>query len=221
MSRNRLVSFNFNPGYYDRNLYRTRLMGTSDCNVFIPVYALFAHDMLVFDGEGMEGIRVLEYSLPGLPSVHENQRQYARMNTHLRQGQRPMRYNFKLRGVDHFICMHKGLLYKEDDVLMCLGIDRDYVMETPIAEIAENLDTTKLTLFIANEFDNNDTYKNIRKKIGSMYIDECKSIGVDIVMTSRINNWLFKNNFKEPKFKNVMGMMKHLKEEVPMTLLTE
>ena len=37
--------------------------------------------------------------------------------------------------------------------------------------------------------------------------------------TSRINNWLFKNNVKPLKFKTVIQMNKHLKEEVPKRIL--
>lgn len=216
---NNIVSFNFNANSYNRDDYRTRLMGTSDCNVFIPFFSLFAHDLLIF--ESQRDLRILEYSIPGTPQHYNSERQYARMGMHLKSGQQPKRYNYKLRGVDHFICMHRGLLYKDDMILMCLGIKTDYVMNTPIEEISSRPDITQFSLFISNEFDNNPLYKNIRKKIDSMYVEPCRVQGIDIVLTSRINNWLFSNNFVQPKFKSVTDMVKHLQEEVPMTLLTE
>jgi hypothetical protein len=51
-----------------------------------------------------------------------------------------------------------------------------------------------------------------------MYIDPLKNLGMDVVQTSRINEWLFQNNYEEPKFKNVTQLMKHLQEDVPKML---
>lgn len=215
---NNLVSFNFNPNIYNSLEYRTRLMGTSDCNMFIPFYSLFAHDMLAFEDND---VRILEYSLPGLPNANQVQRQYARMKGHLIRGQNPSRYSFKLRGTDHHISMHRGLLYDGEKVLMCLGIDTNYILTTPMETISDSPDITKFSLFINNDFDTDARLKNIRKKVEEMYIKPLKTQGIDVVQTCRINNWLFKNNFEAPKFKNVMQMMKHLQEEVPKTLLIE
>ena len=74
------------------------------------------------------------------------------------------------------------------------------------------------TVFISNLIDD-PLYKNIKKKLNDLYIDIAKQVGLDIVTTSRINNWLFKNNVKPLKFKTVMQMNKHLKEEVPQRIL--
>lgn len=202
--------------HYNEHLYRTRVIGTSDCNGFIPLYSLFAHELMVFGDT-----RVLEYKLPSEPPFHLYERQYDRLNRDLRTSDIPKRYKFKLSGTEHFICMNRGLLYKDEEILLCLGIKTDYVMSTPIEEIRDNIDTTKLTLFISKEFEDNPTYKNIRRKMDSMYIADVKNQGIDIVFTSRIKNWLFNNNFKQPKFKNVMQLMQHLEQEVPMTLITE
>ena len=212
---NNLLSFNYNPVYYNANDYKTRIIGTSDCNAFIPVYAIFAHNLIMFEDLDL---KVLEYNAPSTPTNGRYERQYARMDSHLRRGQQPVIYKYKLRGVEHNVYMHKGLLYTSDKILMCLAIDTEYLMNTPIEQISTNLDVTKLTLFVDSTFEDIDTLKNIKKKVDLMYTSELKSLGVDIVYTSRMNNWLFKNNFKEPKFKNVMEMQKHL-TEVPLTLI--
>ena len=193
-------------------------MGTSDCNMFIPFYSLFAHDLLVFEETGT---RVLEYSLPGNTQANSAVRQYAQMTNSLKGTYAPKRYKYKLRGVDHYVNMHRGLLYKGDIVYLCLGVQANYVLNTPIENIESNPDVTKFTLFINNEFDNSPELKNIRKKVQQMYIDPLKQQGIDIVQTSRVNNWLFGNNYSQPKFRNVVQMMKHLQEEVPKTLLTQ
>ena len=62
-------------------------------------------------------------------------------------------------------------------------------------------------------------YKNFRKKLTELYIDPAKNLGIDVINTSRATNWLFKNNVKELKFKTVVAMNKHLKDELPKKVL--
>ena len=52
-----------------------------------------------------------------------------------------------------------------------------------------------------------------------MYINEAKLLDLDIIISNRIVNWVFKNNVKPLKFKSVVKMNKHLKDEVPMRIL--
>jgi hypothetical protein len=210
-----LISFQFNSNQYNPMHYRTRLMGTSDCNMFVPFYSLFAHELVEFEESG---VRLIEYSLPGDANPNTYVRQYAHLlNTISTTGQ-PIRYNYKLRGRDMYVNLHRGIIYKGDIVYVCLGINSEYIINTPISEIESNPDITKFTLFINNAFDTTTELKNIRKKVGEMYIDPLKNLGMDVVQTSRINEWLFQNNYEEPKFKNVTQLMKHLQEDVPKML---
>ena len=101
---------------------------------------------------------------------------------------------------------------------MCLGINRDYLFSVGAETLRTNPDYTKFVVFISNLLDD-PIYKNVKKKVNDLYIDIAKQIGLDIVTTSRINNWLFKNNVKALSFKTVAKLNKHLKEEVPMRIL--
>lgn len=214
---NDLVSFTHHSSHYREMDYRTDLMGTSDCNKFVPFYSLFAHNMLVF--EDIPDLRVLEYNIPASTSRWGVSRQYANMFQHLKNATVPRIYSFRLAGIDHSINMHRGILYKDNTIYVCLGIDTEYVLNTPISQIQENPDNTKFSLFINNEFESVGILKNIRKKVNNEYVSKFKENNVDIIYTSRIENWLFNNNFHEPSFSTVTGLMQHLQEEVPRTLL--
>lgn len=200
---------------YQRNLFRSSTIGTSDCNNFIPFYSIFAHDLLIFEETGD---KVVEYLLPSTPPLHSYVRSYSDFFAHLNRTNYPLRYNFRYAREPHTIYFFRGLLFRDDTVYMCLGIDTEYVMSTPIEQLRNNLDVTKLTLFISNDFESVPEFKNLLKKVQIEYIDKLKELGVDIVYTSRINSWLYRNNYKEPQFRSVTKMKKHL-EEIPNLLL--
>ena len=131
----------------------------------------------------------------------------------------PIKYNFKLAGVNHNLNVDKGLVYDNNgSILMCLAINKEYLFNVSTEVLQTAPDYTKFVIFISNMIDE-PIYKNIKKKLNELYIDIAKEIGLDIVTTSRINNWLFKNNVKPLKFKTVAEMNKHLKEEVPKIIL--
>lgn len=210
-----LVSFHLNSSVYNPNDYRTTLLGTSDCNSFTPFYSLFAHSLYIFN----DNTKVIEYCLPTEPSGIQQERQYSGLFEALKVASRPTLYLYKIRGVEKTVNLHRGLIYKGDTIYMSLGIDTNYVLNTPMSEIIANPDITKFTLFIDNEFELEDDLKNIRKRVVKDYIDPLRNQGVDVVYTSRIKSWLFKNNYVAPKFKSVTRLMKHLKEEVPNFLI--
>jgi len=121
--------------------------------------------------------------------------------------------------VPHEINCARGLLYKDNTVYLCLGIKSDYILNTPISEIKESIDYSKFCLFISNEFNEDVFLRNVKKKVTSLYIDEIKALGIDIVYTSNIKEKLFNNNHVLPDFSDVTALMQHLKE-VPRILLT-
>lgn len=221
MNINQVVSFtlpSYNNGNFNREDFKTDLVGTSDCNMFIPFYSLFGHELILFEEIDK---KVLEYCLPNSNPNTYGIRQYDALLRQLIQGQTPQKYDFKLQGVDYRIFAHRGILYDENkNVLMCLGISSEYVLNTPMEEITSRPDVNQFVLFISQEFDAS-IYRNVKKKVDLMYLSRIREIGIDIIETSKINHWLFKNNFKQPKFKNVVEMNKHLKEEVPMNLLID
>ena len=202
---------------YTENNYRTRITGTSDCNEYIPVYAISNHKLLVFKDSNA---KVMEYNMPINDIQGYNYvRTYSDLIQRIKDSRGPYRYNFKLAGNNHNLNVDRGIVYDNDgNVLLCLAINRDYLFNVDPDVLKTNPDYTQFVVFISNLLDD-PTYKNIKKKLNELYIDVAKQVGVDIVTTSRINNWLFKNNVKPLKFKTVIQMNKHLKEEVPKRIL--
>lgn len=202
---------------YSENNYRTGITGTSDCNEYIPVYAINNHKLLAFKDSK---VKVMEYDMPILEIQGYNYvRTYSDFINRIMDARSPCKYNFKLAGVNHNLNIDRGLVYDNSgNVLMCLAINKEYLFSIDSDILRTNPDYTQFVIFISNLLDD-PTYKNIKKKLNELYIDVAKQVGLDIVTTSRINNWLFKNNVKPLKFKTVMQMNKHLKEEVPRRIL--
>ena len=197
--------------------YRTRITGTSDCNEYIPVYAISNHKLLVFKDSNA---KVMEYNMPINDIQSYNYvRTYADMIIKIKDARNPCKYNFKVAGVNHNLNLDRGMVYDNNgNILMCLAINKDYLFSLDSEVLKTNPDYTQFVIFISNLLDD-PLYKNIKKKLNELYIDIAKQIGLDIVTTSRINNWLFKNNTKPLKFKNIIQLNKHLKEEVPKRIL--
>lgn len=201
---------------YAENSYRTRITGTSDCNEYIPVYAISSHTLLIFKDSD---IKVMEYNMPTSEIQSYNYvRTYSDLILRIKDARNPCKYNFKVAGNNHNLNVDRGIVYDNDgNVLLCLAINRDYLFNVDPDVLETNPDYTQFVVFISNLIDD-PLYKNIKKKLNDLYIDIAKQVGLDIVTTSRINNWLFKNNVKPLKFKTVMQMNKHLKE-VPQRIL--
>jgi hypothetical protein len=205
-------------GSYNKQDFRTSTMGTSDCNMFIPFYAMFFHDLITFKDKD---VRVVEYTLPIDASGYSFDRKYDQLIFQLINATTPRRFCYILQGVNHYVNIHRGVLYdSRGNILMCLGINTEYLLNNPLSVIASSPDYSKFVLLLGSEL-NNPIYKNLKKKLGETYISDAVSLGMDVVNTSKINSWLFKNNYVEPKFKNVTEMKKFLKEEVPKSLLID
>lgn len=202
---------------YEENNYRTRITGTSDCNEYIPVHAISSHTLLTFKDSNT---KVMEYNMPTSEIQSYNYvRTYLDLIRRIKDSRGPCRYNFKLAGNNHNLNVDRGIVYDNDgNVLLCLAINRDYLFNVDPNVLRTNPDYTQFVVFISNLLDE-PIYKNLKKKLNELYIDVAKQVGLDIVTTSRINNWLFKNNVKPLKFKTVIQMNKHLKEEVPKRIL--
>ena len=214
MSRNLLPKLSFSTTDINWEQYETTVIGYSDCNSFIPYYALNAHNLLVMNEE-----RVLEYSLPITRNNMNYIRNYTDLISCLTSSNGPRRFIFKLGGEQHNVYLEKGILYKDNVVFMCLGIDTQYIFNNSMEELIKSIDHTKFTLFIDNSFKDTAILKNVYKNIDKLYIQPLRSFGVDVVLTARLKQWLFKNNYQAPKFKNVLQMKNHLKVDVPNILI--
>lgn len=205
------------PTTYAEGEYRTGITGTSDCNEYIPLYALGAHKLITFDNSD---VKVLEYNFP-TSAIHVSRvlRGYSNLSLALKSSNTIYNYYFKVGGITNNIKVTKGLIYDDNsNILLCLGINSKYVLDTPINTVRGNPDKDKFVLFISTELDQ-DRYKNLKRKLNELYIEEFKSLGIDIVLSSKIPTWLFKNNSKPLKFSTITKMNKHLKEELPAKIL--
>jgi len=220
MNLGQIISFylpTYQNGKFNEEDFNTDVVGTSDCNVFIPFYSIFGHESILFEKINK---RVLEYRLPISKSNYVI-RQYTDLISYLRSNVCLSKFLFKSQDIEHAIYIHRGILYDENkNILMCLAINSEYFLNTKIEEIELMPDINQFVLFISHEF-NKIKYKNVRKKIDLEYLSFVRQLNIDIIETNKINQWLFKNNFKQPKFKNVIEMNKHLKEEIPMYLLID
>lgn len=202
------------PGFREDD-FRTDLIGTSDCNSFIPIIGLLNHNLITFD----ETINILEYSMPVANPRGGYFRSYERLMDTFQRGNIPYLLKFKVAGVEHHLYVHRGIIYdSQGNILMCLALEREYGMSYNF--LSSTIEESKVVVFISTMFDQ-ACYKNVRKKIDTLYLDRLRGLGIDIVNTVRINNWFFNNNFELPKFKNINESLKHLREEVPKNLLID
>jgi len=199
--------------------FETIKVGTSDCSEYIPAFALFGHELHVFENEDKTNrVEVMEYHMP-TPRRGYEYRQYHRLILELKSATYPSKFIFKVAGVTHSINVFRGIVCDEHyNILMCLGLKSDYVMSVTRDVIRSSPDADKMMLFISDKF-SEDKYKNLRKKLEVQYISLIRDANIDVIETKKIDKWLYSNNFKAPNFKSIMEMKKHLREEVPKLIL--
>ena len=209
---------NFNPRFYNsRNTFDTSIIGTSDCNNYIPIFSIGNHNLIEFE----DNTKVLEYTMP----ITDNDsgrasRQYAGLFNHLKVGVGILKYTLVINSVEHIFYVVRGAMYDpEGNFLMSLTINSEYLLNTPLLEIISSTNPKMFTLFISPNFVTNPIYKNVYKKFGLEWYPICREVGIDIIETKEIKDWTFINNFRVPHFKTVTKLKKHLKE-VPSILIT-
>lgn len=106
----------------------------------------------------------------------------------------------------------KGILFefdyetKECYPLLVLAIRSSYYKQAKQDNIAGKLNLSNFALFIDNSFKDDDTYKLVYKKLKKDYIDKAEDCGIDIIYTNSIEDRLYRNGCKKPKFKNINEM---------------
>ena len=208
-------------GGFREEYFSDRDIATSDCNVFIPAYSLFRHELHIFKDEDTdETLEIAEYSMP---LVHPARHAYRRWGDFIRElkiSSNPFGFSYKVAGVDNIINAFRGILYTDDyEILMCLGINTDYVLNTNFEELSSKTDYSKYAIFLSDKLLTEPEYKNFIKKLETEYITPLRQKGIDVIYTNKITSWMYKNNFTPPKFKSVIEMNKHLKNEIPNLIL--
>lgn len=201
---------------YARENFKSSTIGTSDCNTYLPLYSMFHHELISFKDKET---RVMEYALPTIPSYCHNFRNFGSLLAYLKSTQQVVRFNFVIAGEPHYVFLHRGLMLSaEGEVLMCIGIDTEYLMGTPYALLRDTPDYNKYILFVSNKLLQEARYKNLLKRLEKEYFPYFSTANIDVVYSSKIPNWIFKNNYKKPKFKSVKESTQHLKEDIPKLL---
>ena len=195
-------------------------VATSDCNSYIPVYAVVKHMLISIQNDDETLNNVLEYSKPTLGQSMSRTRSYADLIVGLTVNAINSAYSFKVGEEQYQVYFERGLLLDiGKNILMCMAIDTEYLLATDIDVIKANPNREKFTLFITDKF-RDPKYKNVRKKVEAEYIDKVRNFGLDVIETSRIEEKLFKNNVEPHTFKTIAQMKKYLKE-VPKLLITD
>ena len=201
---------------YNTTNYKSGITGTSDCNDYIPVYALYRHEMIAITGTP---VRLMQYSMPTVSRIGSIIRGYNNIILQLIIGNTYTSESvLKVAGVTHEIFIERGLLFNaQGEILLCLGIKTDYLLETGKEVFESGRANPEAFMMVTSTILDEPRYKILKKKLEEGYFSICESLGVDIVRTTRIKQWFFKNNAVTPEFKNVLEMKAHLKQ-VPEVL---
>lgn len=202
------------------NSFKGSKTGTSDCNQYVPLHAIGAHELLVFD----EGIRVMEYRTVEITSnpMQSFITRYDQLISYLQASTYGVSFKYTVAGDPYYVRVSHGLITDMNgEILLCIGLNTDYIMNTDLNIIRVDPKLDKCAVFISTEFVTNPIYKNLRKKLDLMYVVECVSLGMDVIQTEKIDKWLYRNNFSGVKFKTVAAQQKFLKEEVLQEMLKE
>lgn len=219
------------------------IIGTSDCNNFIPIMALKYHNLLSIkkSEDSDERTNILEYGL-NFDSVDylvfNNYRDLKNSITGSSFTESFSRYRLRSGGVDYMLkVMNSILLSPENKILTIVAINTDFIENENCEEILKGmfdpsiprsearqgvnkLPKDQLVLFVSNDLIDNPIYKNLKKRIDAEYIELFRQLGIDIVYSSNIEERLFKNNGLDlPKFSKISDIRKHLLEEVPEFIL--
>jgi hypothetical protein len=203
---------------YRPDNFKTSIIGTSDCNEFVPFYSLLNHQQLkIKDSE----VRIMEYALPLTFGSNVNSaRNFRELLRYISNPNYPMlKFNFTIAGASHSVYIYQGLILSEEgEILVALGINTEHILNNTFTKISSDMSPSNFTLFISSKLDA-EIYKNLKKKLEKEYFSVFRAADIDIITTSRTNKWVFKNNFKKPKFKSVKEMNMYL-QEVPKVLIS-
>lgn len=190
-------------------------IATSDCNNYMPFYVLSNHVLLDVNGNF-----IVEYKKPHVRSHLYMSRRYNDFFS-VQKGIYQQGLTFKLQGIDHTVFGGNNVIYDRNQVLVCLGIRTQTVLDKSYEELASVINPEDYVLVVNNNLFTELHYRNFSKKVKKEYIDNFAQLSVDIVYTNNIDNWFFKNNFKKPNFTKATDMVNHLHVEVPRILLDE
>jgi len=190
----------------------TLIIGTTDASEYYPFYSLFNSS-----NNGNPSTEIVDNIF--LYYKHKNPikvRHYYDINTYsqlfssMKSDARISVFRFILDGRYYKIASSRGYLSdKDDNILLILCTNSRSV------NAEGEIDTQNLKLFVSTEFQDNEIYKNIYKRVYREYIQYCYVNNIDVVFSTseKIEEQVFNNNF-ELKFNNLTELKEHLNNEV-------
>ena len=213
---NPFINFDtFYSGDEYNKVYLSKEIGTSDCTVYVPFFALNCHTLLdINDNIVIEYPKVIPYG-------GRSTRNYSDLLVSLKSNSLPFLHYFSYQHVEYTMGGSRNVLFDSDsgELLLCLSIKSEVLLQHSYSKIVERADPEDYILLVNNKLQRDPIYKNVIKRLVKEYISLFEVDGIDVVYTNSIEKWTFKNNYRQPNFKTVPEMVKHLNEEVPRILI--
>jgi len=178
------------------------VMGISDVNEYYPVYTVFNEgdfrsSNFPGDHKVSENIvgSIFLYRKPSLESASYifGSNKYSDLKAGFENSLRMKVFKFNYADLAHRIYFCKGYIADErDNILMVLTTNSRNIFDDE-----GHLKHKHLKMYVANELITTEYYKNVFRKLNSMYLNYCYQNNVEVVFTSseRIEKQVFGDGF--------------------------
>lgn len=124
-------------------------------------------------------------------------------------------YTFRKGTSTYHIYMYMGTFIDDrGKILASVTIEsREHLKHNTLNELAANIDYSKMQLLISTDFQEDPIYSNVFKKF-KIFVEECRTAGMDIVFTKDINGKLYKHELLPLKFRNIEEKNEFLTKEI-------
>ena len=176
------------------------IVGVSDVNEYYPVYTIFNggdYRSSNFPGdhkvsENIVGNTFL-YRKPSLENVNYifGINKYSDLKAGFKNSLRLKVFKFSYAAIPHKIYFCKGYIAdEEDNILMVLTTNSRNIFNAE-----GHLKHKHLKMFVANELITTEYYKNVFRKLNTMFLDYCYQNDIEVVFTSskKIEKEVFKS----------------------------
>jgi len=178
--------------------------GYSSLNIYTPFYALFTPKVMYKE------LQIIHYGIEKRYKEHfTHTRNYRDLYNLLNHSTLPTA--FSTTAMRKPIHAMKGILFEEGVnnipiIHFLLTIESNYIFTMNPNE----LDKKRIVLFLSRDFATGKSFGNIYRKINKDIIIPLQESGVDVIVTSDVKRWCYKNNLTLPKFKTINSRNEYL-----------
>lgn len=202
-------------------------MGSSDCNSYLPFSAIIAHGLVTIHTTKADETKVLNViDYPKLKYSYTSlSRSYESTFKSLRALKFPTVFQSSSKGEPIELTCTAGQITDENNKLLLVTAIRKNkfpnIADKLFCEtyegasqeyIPEDVSAKDFIIIIGPELSTLPKYKNFYKQLVKHYLEPCSSMGIDILNTSDVETWVFKNNFKMPVFKIISQRQQYLQK---------